>query len=141
MVARPCRRRRPSSLDDGGISGLFSSGGPSVRFLRSLEWGGCCWFICYKTDVTLETSGIKMMNYQFAVSVMVSYLHLTSSHVWERRRRDGSWDKVKVTQLCLTLCDLMDYSPPGSSAHGILQARMLEWVAIPFSRGSSQPRY
>src|SRR5574339_512793 len=33
LVARPCRRRRPSSLDDGGISGLFSSGGPSVRFL------------------------------------------------------------------------------------------------------------
>ena len=35
MVARPCRRRRPSSLDDGGISGLFSSGGPSVRFRKS----------------------------------------------------------------------------------------------------------
>ena len=39
-----------------------------------------------------------------------------------------------VTQLCLTLCDPMDYSPPGSSVHGILQARILEWVAIPFSR-------
>ena len=34
----------------------------------------------------------------------------------------------------------MDYSPPGSSVHGILQARILEWVAIPFSRGSFQPR-
>jgi len=34
----------------------------------------------------------------------------------------------------------MDSSPPGSSAHGILQARILEWLAIPFSRGSSQPR-
>ena len=41
--------------------------------------------------------------------------------------------KVKVTQLYPTLCDPMDYSPPGSSAHGILQARILEWVAIPFS--------
>ena len=39
-----------------------------------------------------------------------------------------------------TLCDPMDYSPPGSSVHGILQARILEWVAIPFSRGSSRPR-
>ena len=39
--------------------------------------------------------------------------------------------------LCLTLCDPMDCSPPGSSVHGILQARILEWVAIPFSRGSS----
>src|SRR5574340_361868 len=37
LVARPCRRRRPSSLDDGGISGLFSSGGPSVRFLTRYD--------------------------------------------------------------------------------------------------------
>ena len=39
-----------------------------------------------------------------------------------------------------TLCNPMDCSPPGSSVHGILQARILEWVAISFSRGSSQPR-
>ena len=46
-----------------------------------------------------------------------------------------------VTQSCPTLCDSMDCSPPGSSAHGILQARIiLQWVAISFSRGSSQPR-
>ena len=43
--------------------------------------------------------------------------------------------KVKVSQLCLTLCNPMDYI-----VHGILQARTLEWVAFPFSRGSSQPR-
>ena len=48
--------------------------------------------------------------------------------------------KVKVTQLCLTLCDPMDWSQPGSSVHGIFQDGILEWVAIPFSRGSSQPR-
>ena len=42
--------------------------------------------------------------------------------------------------MCLTLCEPMDCSPPGSSVRGILQARILEWVAIPFSRGSSQPR-
>ena len=41
--------------------------------------------------------------------------------------------KVLVAQLCPTLCDPMDCSPPGSSAHGILQAGVLEWVAIPFS--------
>ena len=46
----------------------------------------------------------------------------------------------KVAQLCLTLCDPMVCSLPGSSIHGIFQARVLEWVAIPFSRGSSQPR-
>ena len=44
-----------------------------------------------------------------------------------------------ITQSCLTLCDPMDCSPPGSSLHGIFQAEALEWVAISFSRGSSQP--
>ena len=45
-----------------------------------------------------------------------------------------------VTQLCLTLCDPVDYSLPVSSVRGILQSRILEWVAISFSRESSQPR-
>ena len=43
--------------------------------------------------------------------------------------------EVKVTQSCPILCDPMDYT-----IHGLLQARILEWVAFPFSRGSSQPR-
>ena len=47
---------------------------------------------------------------------------------------------VLVTQLCLTLCDPANCSLPGFPLHGILQARILEWIAIPFSRGSSQPR-
>ena len=47
--------------------------------------------------------------------------------------------KVLVAHSCPTLCD-MDCSPPGSFVHGILQASIVEWVAIPFSRGSSQPR-
>ena len=46
----------------------------------------------------------------------------------------------EVAQSCPTLCDPVDCSPPGSSIHGILQARILEWVAISFSRGSSRPR-
>ena len=40
----------------------------------------------------------------------------------------------EVTQSCQTLCDPMDFSPPGSSVHGIFQARVLEWVAIAFSK-------
>ena len=43
----------------------------------------------------------------------------------------------EVAQLCPTLCDLMDYSLSGSCVHGIFQARVLEWIAISFSRGSS----
>ena len=59
----------------------------------------------------------------------------------------GNWDPVchtpaaaKSLQSCLTLCDPMDCIPPGSSVHEILQARTLEWVVMPSSRGSSQPR-
>ena len=47
---------------------------------------------------------------------------------------------VEVAQLCQTLCNPMDCSPPGSSVHGTLQARILEWVAIPFSSETSPPR-
>ena len=54
------------------------------------------------------------------------------------------WDRLKVkafiAQSSLTLYNPKDCSPPGSSVHGILQARILEWVAIPVSRGSSRPR-
>ena len=65
---------------------------------------------------------------QFA-SIFQRILHLCSAVI-----------KMLVTQWCPTLCDPMDYSLPGSSVHGILQARILEWVAISFSRGSSWSR-
>ena len=51
-----------------------------------------------------------------------------------------SESESEVTQSCPTLCDSMDSSLPGSAVHGIFQARILEWAAISFSRGSSQPR-
>ena len=69
---------------------------------------------------------------------------------WGQRRTEGSGrvgfgvpptlkerKEREVAESCPTLCDPMDYSPPGSSVHGIFQARVLEWVAISFSRGSS----
>jgi len=49
-------------------------------------------------------------------------------------------ESESVSHSVLTVCNSMDCSPPGSSVHGILQARILEWVATPFSRGSSQAR-
>ena len=53
----------------------------------------------------------------------------------------ASWEsESEVAQSCPTLCDPMDCSPPGSSVYGIFQARVLEWAAISFSRGSSRPR-
>ena len=48
--------------------------------------------------------------------------------------------EMLVAQSCPTLCDPMDCSPPGSSVHGVLQAEILEWVAVTFSRRSSRPR-
>ena len=73
------------------------------------------------------------------------FRELTPAALWRRMVKWVAWRpvrkvKVLVALSCLTLCDPMDCSPPGSSVHGILQARKLEWVAIPFSRGSSWPR-
>ena len=60
---------------------------------------------------------------------------------YSSKKKKELWDMVcLIAQLCRTLFDPMDCIPPGSSVHEILQARILEWVAVPFSRGSSQPR-
>ena len=58
---------------------------------------------------------------------------ITPLHLWKE-------SEMLITQSCPTLWDPMDCNPSGSSAYGILQARILEWIAIPFSRGYSWPR-
>ena len=65
------------------------------------------------------------------------YLNLVRRFAWKWLSEKV---KVLVAQSLPTLWDLMDCSPSGSSAHGILQARILQWVALPSSRVSSQPR-
>ena len=65
--------------------------------------------------------------------LLISWLHLPSAVILVK-------SESEVAQSCPTLRDPMDCSLPGSSVHGILQARVLEWVAISFSRGSSWPR-
>ena len=64
-------------------------------------------------------------------------IQLDSVHMW---LLNSILVCVKLLQSCPTLCILMDCSPLGSSVHEILQARILEWTAMSFSRGSSQPR-
>ena len=64
---------------------------------------------------------------------------IRSQRVPQCKAKGFGQDACLVAQSCLTLCDSMDCSLPGSSVHGILQARILEWVAMPCSRGSSQP--
>ena len=70
----------------------------------------------------------------------VGSLPLVHVHQHSWMSKSIFFPEVLVTQLCLILHDPLDYRPPGSSVHGILQARTLEWVAMPFSRGSSQLR-
>ena len=62
--------------------------------------------------------------------------------LWIRGHHSNMWsdNEVLVAQSCPTLCKPMDCSPPGSSVYGFLQARILKWIAIPFSRGSSRSR-
>ena len=64
-----------------------------------------------------------------------------NNYIW-KNKYSSAWKnfKVLVTWSCPTLCNLMDSSPPGSFVHGISQARILEWVAISSSRGSSRTR-
>ena len=66
------------------------------------------------------------------VTVYPLYVFFEKMSIWKK--------KVLVTQSCLTFCHPKDCSLPFSSVHGIIQARILEWVAIPFSRGSSWSR-
>ena len=73
-------------------------------------------------------------------------LHAGAGQPWPPLKKAGIQNQPgngvgeSVSHSCQTLCHPMDCSPPGSSVHGILQARIPEWVAIPFSRGSSRPR-
>ena len=78
-------------------------------------------FNCIFGGVSLKTQA----KWPFGKSLGVSYEVKTYARV------------CMLSQSCLTLCKHVDYSPPGSSVHGILQARILERVAMPFSRGSS----
>ena len=59
---------------------------------------------------------------------------------WEHKLYSLVCRHAKLLQSCLSLCDSMDHSLPGSSVYGILQARILEWVAMPSSSGPSWPR-
>ena len=90
---------------------------------------------CFFFFAVMNKTATKNLHAGFGVNISFN------SFEWiPKRKIDGLYGKtifsfVTVTQLCLTLCNPKDYT-----IHGILQARMLEWVAIPFSRGSSQPR-
>ena len=67
-------------------------------------------------------------------------MHKQSRRTRKRKTNLKTWSESKVAQSCPTLCDPVDCTLPGSSVHGIFQTIVLEWIAISFSRGSSQTR-
>ena len=72
--------------------------------------------------------------------MLLKGLNSSEGTVNPERKPSASAKYVKANVFAAQSCPTWTVAPPGSSVHGILQARMLEWVAIPFSRGSSQPR-
>ena len=110
----------------------------------------------------IDTLGISLQNacpvtYEVTMQRVEESIQLDKMH-WPYKLSNSSWifwksiggllrawdtvvcARISVSQSCLTLCDPEDCRPLGSSIHGIFQSRTLEWVAISFSRGSSQPR-
>ena len=98
---------------------------------------------------TLSKPELKKQNKQTKTTHTHTHTHTNTSADDDSRRWQG-WEpnihfpgwcvRAKLLQSCPTLCDPMDCSPPGSSVHGAFQARILEWVAMPSSIGSSQSR-
>ena len=82
----------------------------------------------------------RMIPWQFRIIIQDSILFLNLPKDMGKKKMFWLSFWCIVAQSCQILCDPMDYSPPGSSVHRILQGRILEWFAMPFSRGSSQPR-
>ena len=99
----------------------------------------CWWILCQLSHQgsprILEWVGLSLLQQVFLTQESNRGLLHCSRFFTSWATRAALKMKVKVTQLCSTLCDCMDYT-----VHGILQARILKWVAFPFSRGSSQPR-
>ena len=94
------------------------------------------WIVVEKHYDSLTSKCFMYINYSNITRTLTSLQVFTWGN-WGAKR----WGKnVLVAQSCLTLCNPRDCSPPGFTVHGILQARILEQVAIPFSRGSSPLR-
>ena len=103
-------------------------------WLFATPWTAACQA---SLSITSFWSLLKLMSIELVMPsnhlILCCPLLLLPSILWK-------WSESEVAQSCLTLCNLMDCSLPGSSVHGIFQAIVLEWIAISFSRGSSRPR-
>ena len=88
------------------------------------------------TDTQIQIHIYKHI-YDKGISIQDVYLYIYIQETYVYTYLGGIDIHVCVLMQCPTPCDLVDCSPPGSSLHGILQARILEWVAMPSSKGSS----
>ena len=97
----------------------------------SMSSSNCCFLTCIQ--ISQEADQVVWYSHLFQNFSQFIVMHTLKGF--------GIVNKAEMSlQLCPVICNPMDCSPPGSSVHGILQARILEWVAISFSKGSSQPR-
>ena len=100
----------------------------------SSNWITCAWVLLPKLEL-YEVFLLWGVTVAPLREIALVYQHGTTYPPWKGAPRAN-----EVTQSCLTLCDPVDCGLPGSSIHGIFQTRVLVWVVIYFSRGSSRPR-
>ena len=107
---------------------------PSMGFTRREYWSG----LPFPSPRDLPGPGIETTP---LMSPALAGGFFTSSTTWETFNPSSTWACAVLSHSVVSDSrDPMDCSPPGSSVHGISQARVLEWIAVSFSRGSSQPR-
>ena len=119
-----------------GVSALTSVLPMNPQDWSPLRWTG--WISLQSKGLSRVFYNTTVQKHQFCTSTLLQGPTLTSIRDYWKNHKWMS--ESEVTQSCPTCCNRMDCSLPGSSVHGIFQAIVLEWIAISFSRGSSQPR-
>ena len=104
------------------------------------QFFGYLWFYYFLTRSKYSHVSWNHNSHSYFTHERIWYLSTLSPYSWAVSSFFPLIALSLVTQSDLTVCDSMDCSPPGSSGHGILQERILEWVSISFSKESSQPR-
>ena len=119
---------------------------PQSRRAASTSSAGACWAI--RTVMKMPSRNLPALTPTLcqmgpgSASMKSRFCRRETLESWPQLYQNKKLDRVvhaKLLQLCLTLCNPMDYHPLGSFVHGILQARILEWVAVPSTREFSQP--
>ena len=114
-----------------------------IDLLKGCRGAGCSLRVLdfSEKDPHVMSSALSFHSHIPIISTVLGcYLFLSSERETVQCCAGHTESESEVAQSCLTLCNCMDCSLPGSSVHGIFQARILEWVAISFSRRSSPPR-